>query len=248
MSIQAQISSNGCYHLVLNRALKSNALDRGMIQALNHHLDLVSNNKDIKMLFISGHGKNFCTGVDLNWMQQCGQLPEKENLKYAECIASVLKKLYALKIPKIAKIQGRVMGGAVGLVSCCNVVLAHPNTQFCLPEIRLAIIPAIILPYLMEVIGKKKAMAYSLLATPWSAQSALHDGLVDYIVQHENFENECEKIVQQILSYDGYALDQLFLAINSTPPQNSFCEFNPAKCLAELRSRSIAQTSFSEKL
>lgn len=209
MNITGFLDDHGCYHITLNRPERGNALNQDSVEQLLSILSQIANDKNIRCLLIQATGKHFCTGVDLTWMAECGQMPMPENQSAAQKLGQCFSMLSALMVPKVSVIHGQVMGGGVGIVAVSDIVIADCNTQFTLPEIRLGLIPAIVMPYLIRAIGERRTKAYALATQPWSAEQAKHDGLVDFITTDASTSDTHEKLINQILSAPHAAITRL---------------------------------------
>ena len=107
----------------------------------------------------------------------------------------MLKALNFLPQPTIAKIQGAAFGGAVGLASCCDIVIASEKASFCLSEVKLGLIPATISPYVINAIGQKASRRYFLTAERFFADTAQNLGLVSEVVPPEALDAETGKMI-----------------------------------------------------
>ena len=148
-------------------------------------------------MIISTQSKNFCTGLDLEWLNnRCYEslITIEENTKKLEEIFKILNNI---SIIKIAIIQGKIIGAGIGIISCCDLVFAKKNCEFYLPEIKIGILPAVILPYLAKTIGNKKALAYTLCQKKWDINQALADGLVHEIIKDDA---KIEIVINNILN------------------------------------------------
>jgi methylglutaconyl-CoA hydratase len=138
-----------------------------------------------RAVVLKGTGRNFCAGADLNWMSRMVAYTRDENVRDS----SLLAKMYALinecPLPVVGRIQGAAIGGGVGLVSVCDIAIATRDTQFGLSEVKLGILPAIISPYVIAKIGETHARALFLTGERFTAERALHIGLVHRIEDSE---------------------------------------------------------------
>jgi methylglutaconyl-CoA hydratase len=105
-----------------------------------------------------------------------------ENVADANALAAMLRTLYALSKPTIARVHGAAFGGGVGLVAACDIALATPDAAFALSEARLGLIPATIGPYVIEAIGARQARRYFLTAERFGASEAQRIGLLHEVV------------------------------------------------------------------
>ncbi|MBA1228765.1 gamma-carboxygeranoyl-CoA hydratase [Pseudomonas viridiflava] len=164
--------------LWLNRADKNNAFNAQMIRELILALDKVQGNPALRFLLVRGRGKHFSAGADLAWMQQAADLDYNTNLDDARELAELMYNLAKLKIPTLAVVQGAAFGGALGLISCCDMAIAAEDAQFCLSEVRIGLAPAVISPFVVQAIGERAARRYALTAERFSAQRAEQIGLI----------------------------------------------------------------------
>ncbi|MBI6681134.1 gamma-carboxygeranoyl-CoA hydratase [Pseudomonas viridiflava] len=164
--------------LWLNRPEKNNAFNAQMIRELILALDEVQSQPALRFLLVRGRGKHFSAGADLAWMQQAAELDYNTNLDDARELAELMYNLAKLKIPTLAVVQGAAFGGALGLISCCDMAIAADDAQFCLSEVRIGLAPAVISPFVVQAIGERAARRYALTAERFSAERAQQIGLI----------------------------------------------------------------------
>ncbi len=194
-----KVTEQGIAYVTLNKPNKFNAFDEDMIAQLTSIFTEIADREDIRIMVLSSTGKHFCAGADLTWMQRMADYSYQNNLADANALASMLEKLNFLPQTSIVKIQGISFGGAVGLASCCDIVLATEQTSFCLSEVKLGLIPATISPYVLNAIGLKAARRYFQSAERFSAQKAQQLGLVDEIVALDQLDEVADNMIKQIL-------------------------------------------------
>lgn len=185
--------------IVINRPEKHNAFDDEMIEKFIKILDQIEANKDIRCVLLRSIGDSFSAGADLNWMKKMTKYTEAENLKDAMRLAELLHKLYRLPRPLIAAVHGPAFGGGVGLLACCDVVIASEEAQFCLSEVKLGLIPALISPYMIAAMGPRACQRYFMTGEHFSAERAFHYGLVHEVTSHYHLYDDCEKVIDRIL-------------------------------------------------
>lgn len=173
--------------MTLNRPELHNAFDDTTIAQISAHLDDLHKNDDLIALVLKSTGKSFSAGADLNWMRKAAQYTEEQNTEDAMALAVMLKKLDTLPCVTIACVQGATMGGGMGLVSCCDIVIALEKAFFALSEVKLGLIPATISPYVLRAMGQRYARRYFQTGERFSAQSAFEMGFI-----HECLENQTE--------------------------------------------------------
>lgn len=164
--------------LWLSRQEKNNAFNAEMIRELIIALDQVQADATLRFLLIRGRGKHFSAGADLAWMQQSAELDYHTNLDDARELAELMYNLAKLKIPTLAVVQGAAYGGALGLISCCDMAIGADDAQFCLSEVRIGLAPAVISPFVVQAIGERAARRYALTAERFDGQQAQAIGLL----------------------------------------------------------------------
>lgn len=164
--------------LTLNRPDIHNAFDESLIAQLTATFVSLDDNPDVRAVVLAGAGRSFCAGADLNWMKRMAGFGHEENLRDANALAAMLRALYALSKPTIARVHGAVFGGGVGLVACCDIALGELNAVFALSEARLGLIPAAISPYVIEAVGARAARRYFLSGERFTAAEAFRLGLL----------------------------------------------------------------------
>ena len=167
--------------LRLNRPELHNAFGDLMIAELIQALDALAAMPDLRVLLLESTGKNFSAGADLNWMRAMAQKDYQQNLTDAGALALLMQKLNSFPLPVIALVQGAAFGGAVGLVACCDMAIATPKASFCLSEVKIGLIPAVISPYVVRAIGERASRRYFTTAERFDASTALQLGLISEI-------------------------------------------------------------------
>jgi len=184
-------------YLTLSRPDASNAMDGEMIRELTAHLEKVATlGLKCRALVLSGEGRNFCAGADLEWMKRSKDLGLEANRQEAEELSRLFHTLYGLETPTLAVVHGAAYGGAVGLAACCDYVLASEKARFCLSEVKVGLVAAVILPFLHLKIHAGFLRRLVLGATVFDAEEARHAGLVQLVV----FDADRDKVLQSELN------------------------------------------------
>ncbi|CAM3079632.1 gamma-carboxygeranoyl-CoA hydratase [Pseudomonas floridensis] len=216
--------------LWLNRADKNNAFNAQMIRELILALDQVQSNPALRFLLMRGRGKHFSAGADLAWMQQAADLDYDTNLDDARELAELMYNLAKLKIPTLAVVQGAAFGGALGLISCCDMAIAADDAQFCLSEVRIGLAPAVISPFVVQAIGERAARRYALTAERFDGQRAQHIGLIAECYPLRALEDQTSQWIETLLLNSPQAMraskDLLREVGNGelTPALRRYCE------------------------
>lgn len=206
--VLVNIDRYGVATVTLNNPEKHNAFDDKIIAQLTIIFMEIAKRDDIKVMVLASTGKSFSAGADLAWMKRMASYSYEENLSDANALAHMLKALNFLPQTTIAQIQGAAFGGAVGLASCCDIVIASNKASFCLSEVKLGLIPATISPYVVNAIGQKASRRYFQTAERFFAEKAQQLGLVDEIVPLEELEASVDAMVRTLLSNGPQAVRQ----------------------------------------
>jgi methylglutaconyl-CoA hydratase len=173
--------SDGILTVTLNRPDVHNAFNDELI---NEAIDLFQGigSRDVRAVVLRGTGPNFCAGADLNWMSKMVSYTRDQNIHDSSLLAKMFALMNECPIPLIGAIQGAAIGGGVGLVAVCDIVIAARDTKFGLSEVKLGILPAVISPYVIAKIGTTHARALFLTGERFDAERALRIGLVHRLV------------------------------------------------------------------
>ncbi len=218
-SIQTHVNDNKVITVTLNRPEKRNAFDSYIIAELTIIFKHASQS-NYRALVLSSTGKSFSAGADLQWMKQMVNYNHTENLADANALALMLKTLNTLPMPTIARVQGAVFGGAVGLVSCCDMAIASDDARFCLSEVKIGLIPATISPYVIAAIGQRASRRYFLSAEVFSAETASDLGLIASVVTNDELDAEIERWITQVLQNSPAAITlakELIFDVDNAP-------------------------------
>lgn len=194
-----EIDSLGVARITLNNPDKHNAFDDQIIGQLTEAFVAIASNSDVRVMVLGSEGKSFSAGADLEWMKRMASYSYHENLRDASALALMLKTLNQMPQPTIARVQGAAFGGAVGLVSCCDMAIAATNASFSLSEVKIGLVPATISPYVIAAIGERWARRYFLTAERFDAQRAMQIGLVNEAVNAEQLDQQINSLIEALL-------------------------------------------------
>jgi methylglutaconyl-CoA hydratase len=198
--IETDIDGRGAATVWLNRPEVHNAFDDTLIAALTEELRRIEANAKVRVLVLAGRGKSFSAGADLGWMKRMATYTEAENRRDAEALAELLRTLNSLRKPTIAAVQGNAYGGGVGLVACCDIVIAVEAASFALTEVRLGLTPATISPYVVSAIGERQARRYFLTAEAFNAREAQRIGLVHQTCKPDDLPVLVAQIIDSLIA------------------------------------------------
>jgi methylglutaconyl-CoA hydratase len=219
-----------------NRTEVHNAFNATMIEELNSLFDDLKTDKSVRVVVLTGRGKSFCAGADLNWMREIVHYSYEQNLKESMNIADLLYKIYSLPKPTVAMVNGAAIGGGTGLLSACDMVIASDKAQFGLSEVKIGLVPAAISPYVVRKIGEKNAREYFLTGRRISAGTAKEIGLINEVASPERLESQVRELIDLLLSSGPEAIascKKLLLEVTRLSPEDAK-EFT-ARMIANLR-------------
>ena len=194
------VAAEGRATVTLNRPDVHNAFDDKLIALLTRELDALDRNPTVGVVVLAAAGKSFCAGADLKWMRRMAEYSEAENQADAEALAALMKTLNRLSKPTVAEVQGAAYGGGVGLICCCDIAIASEAAQFSISEVKLGLIPSVISPYVVAVIGERQARRYALGAETFDAIEAKRIGLVHEVTAAEDLQAAVEAMVEALLA------------------------------------------------
>ncbi len=165
----------------LNRPDQHNALIPDLLIELDQALNEISALDELLFLVLSGNGRSFCTGADLNWFSDSALHSHYQNASQYKMLADVLLKLFQMPQVTIAAVTGYVFGGGIGLMAACDFVLAESNTRFMFSEVKLGLLPATILPFVAKRLSLQNQRKWILAGSLFAAEEAHEAGLVDLL-------------------------------------------------------------------
>jgi methylglutaconyl-CoA hydratase len=183
--------------ITLNRPDKRNAISYALIDDLIRALQEVTNSP-ARILILTGAGKAFCSGMDLdNLKALIGRTPE-QNLEDSRTMVSLFRSLYEFPKPTIAAVNGPAIAGGTGLALLCDFTLAVPEAKFGYTEVRIGFVPAIVSTFLLRQVGEKIARDLLLTGRIFDAVEALKIGLISEIVPSEKLLDRARELAAQL--------------------------------------------------
>ena len=237
------VGAAGIASVTLNRPEVHNAFDDYLISQLMGELRRLADDPAVRAVVLAARGNSFSAGADINWMRRMADYSHEKNLADARELAELLRTLYTLPKLTIAKIQGPAFGGGVGLVACCDVAIASEQAAFCLSEVRLGLIPAVISPYVVKAMGERQARRYCATAERFDAYQALRSGLVHEVVPHDDLDARVERLLQDLSGSGPLAMSaakSMVCAVAGKPIDDALIDYTAAR-IAELRASQEAR-------
>ena len=198
--------ARGVARVSLNRPDKNNAFDDRIIADLQRIFEHCADSDTVRVVLLQGRGRSFSAGGDLAWMQRMADYDYGHNLDDARALALMLNALKTLPQPTIARVQGNAFGGAVGLISCCDMAIAGSDARFGLTETRIGLIPATIGPHVLEAIGPRWARRLFLTAERFDAELAARINLVHEVCDAADLDARVESLITELLQNGPQAM------------------------------------------
>jgi methylglutaconyl-CoA hydratase len=170
--------------ITLNRPEKRNAISPEMIADLLAAFDEVEASA-ARVLILTGAGKAFCSGMDLDTLKALALQSPPQHLEDAKTLARLCRRLWSFPKPTIAAVNGPAVAGGCGLATLCDFTIAVPESKFGYPEVRIGFLPAVVSIFLVRQIGEKRARDLLLTGKIIDAAEALRIGLITQIVPAE---------------------------------------------------------------
>ena len=186
--------------VTLNRPEVRNAFNDASIAALAEAFRSLGEDKRVRAIVLAAEGVGFCAGADLNWMRRMAEYSREENLADAAQLAEMLRLVYTCPKPTVARVQGDVFAGGMGLVAACDIAVSVDTASYCLSEVRLGLIPATIGPYVVRAMGARAAHRYALTAERFTAAEALRIGFVHEVVPAEALDAKVAEITGALVN------------------------------------------------
>jgi methylglutaconyl-CoA hydratase len=201
------VDDRGVARVTLNRPEVYNAYNGAMIEGLLAAYDALAK-ETLRAVVITGKGKNFQAGADVNWLDAVRQSSPQENLRASRMTAEAVQRLNLLPVPTVALVQGACFGGGTGIVAACDIVIAADNAVFSIAEVRVGVAGTIIIPQLNDAIGLRQVRRYALTGERFDAQEARRIGLVHDVAPLADLEAAGERTVGHLLNSAPDAIAQ----------------------------------------
>jgi methylglutaconyl-CoA hydratase len=193
--------------VTLNRPDKRNAISYELIEDLIRALEEVRNSS-ARILILTGAGKAFCSGMDLDNLKALIGRTRDQNLEDSRTMVSLFRALYEFPKITIAAVNGAAIAGGTGLALLCDFTLAVPEAKFGYTEVRIGFVPAIVSTFLLRQVGEKIARDLLLTGRIFDAAEALKMGLINEIVAPEKLFDRARALAEQLADNSPLSLLQ----------------------------------------
>jgi methylglutaconyl-CoA hydratase len=186
--------------VTLNRPEIHNAFDAAMIAELRHCFTALADDPEARVVVLAGAGQSFCAGADLNWMRASLGWSRDENVADAGALADMFEAAWTLPKPLIGRVNGVALGGGVGLLACCDLVVAADTARFGFSEVKLGLLPAVIAQYVIPKIGLSHARALFVSGERFTAERAFEIGLIHAITSLDDLDATVNTLARRMLA------------------------------------------------
>ncbi|WP_432719804.1 enoyl-CoA hydratase-related protein [Jeongeupia wiesaeckerbachi] len=179
-TLSYELADNGVATVTLHED-GTQTVNEILIAELTACLTALSHNPRLRAIVLTAKGSDFCTGQDARWQARILEHDQDHHFDEALELARLLQLIDRMPVPTIARVHGQTVGVGVGLIACCDLIVAHRDSRFAIPEVRTGLVPAMIGPYLITQIGVSAARRYLLTGETFGADTARQLGLVHEI-------------------------------------------------------------------
>jgi methylglutaconyl-CoA hydratase len=193
-------------HITLNRPEKRNALNSNLIAALIGALDWAAADETVRVVLITGAGKDFCAGLDLKELDRGNSATQQEHEATARKFADILRAIRNHPRPVVSAVRGRALGGGAGIATASDLVLAAQSAWIGYPEIKIGFVPAIVSALLKRQMPEKRMFEMFSSGESLTAQEALDAGLFNKVFSDQDFDDSVNTYLQGLTEKSATAL------------------------------------------
>ncbi len=180
----------------LDRPEVRNSFNPQLIEKITTAFATLSMRKDLRAIVLSGEGKVFCAGADLNWMKEMILYNLQKNEEDAHLLFKMFAAVWNCPIPVVGLVHGAAFGGALGLVACCDYVIAEEHTKLCYSEVRLGLVPAVISHFILRKCATGVMAPLMLTGKIFSPKEIAGSGFIHEIVPENHLAESLAKVIQ----------------------------------------------------
>lgn len=223
-----------------------NAFNKQLILDLMTAFSELATDTQLHAVILTGKGPSFSAGADLNMMRESAVYTHEQNLDDALRLAELFERINNFPCPVVARVNGTAMGGGLGLIAVCDIVIAVEGARLAFSEVKLGIAPAVISPYVVRKIGETHARVLFVTGERFTSNYAQQIGLVHIVTKPEDLDATVSKTVSELLSGGPQAIRACkALALNIGQMDRASAGKYTAETIARLRVSSEAQERLS---
>lgn len=191
--------------LTFNRPEKRNAISERMVSDIQSALDEVESSR-ARVAIITGAGKSFCAGMDLDTLADLANESPAENMENSRRMAKMFRRIWSFSKPLIAAVNGAALAGGCGIATLCDFTLAVPEAKFGYTEVKIGFLPAIVSVFLTRQIGDKQARNLLLTGRVIDPTEAKALGLITEIVPRERLMDRAKELADVLIAASPVSL------------------------------------------
>ena len=192
--------------VTLNRPEVHNAFNAILIADLTQTFRRFFDREDVDAIVLRGKGKSFCAGADIHWMRESLSYSTEDNMADALRMSDMFATIRDAPQAVLGRVQGAALGGGMGLLAVCDIVVAAADAQFGFTEGRLGIVPAVISRFVVPKIGVSWAGALFLTADRFDAEQAQRIGIVHHVCPPECLDEAITSTLDSLRASGPHAL------------------------------------------
>jgi methylglutaconyl-CoA hydratase len=192
--------------ITLNRPDKRNALDDQIVSEFGDALRAAGRDQGVRVVMLTGAGKDFCSGADLASLQKISNAGVEESMSSARVMGQLFVEMRRHPRPIIAAVRGRALAGGCGLATACDIILAAESAKFGYPEVNIGFIPAMVMAILRRSVSEKRAFELITRGEVISAAVAAEIGMINRVIPDEQFDAESEAYIAQMATKSASAV------------------------------------------
>lgn len=220
----------------LNRPDVHNAMNEKLMNELKTCFRTLNDDNNVRIIILTGEGKSFCAGADLNWMKSMAKYSKEENIKDSKLLLDLYETIYSSPKPVIGRVNGHAFGGGLGLFAACDIAIAVTGCKFAFSEVKLGIIPSVISTYIARRITLSKMRHLFITGERFDSDYAKEIGLVDFVVPVEELDSKVKFYTDLLLSSGPNAVKEVKkLVDNCEKLDREKYKEHTVKKIAELR-------------
>lgn len=232
--------------ITMRRPEVHNAFNTQLIEDLHAAFTELASDETLHAVVLTGDGPSFSAGADIGGMKEAAAFSQEQNLQDALKLADLFEAINAFPCPVMARVNGTAMGGGVGLISVCDIVIAAESVRLAFSEVRLGIAPAVISPYVIRKIGETHARVLFTTGEHFTAARGREIGLIHTVVPAEELDAIVEKTVRDLLRGGPQALRACkALTLNVGQMNHEAARQYTAKAISMLRASAEGQEGLS---
>lgn len=192
--------------ITINRDERRNALNETVVVLIDRAIQAAGSDPACRAIVITGAGvRAFCAGADLQKGVQGGAF-DVDYSQPRHYLVDLFNRMRSCRLPIIARVNGHVMAGGIGILCSCDLAVACDDALFGTPETKIGLIPMMILPSMLRIIPERKLLEMCITGEPFTARESLEIGLVNYVVPRAQLDEKLAWLLDRILDKSPTAI------------------------------------------